>query len=202
MEFPTKQAEISVLANQMVKGYQRHFTDFPHVNFVWLMIAHAQYRGALNQQIETRASVKRATADRRQKLQVLVRTMKQCLKKSQVDTKNDPKKMALIGFGPQRNETPTSPPNCPRNLRAVTQSPDQVKLRWDKPETGGPVENYLIESRKRLNGTFGPWQLSETSYDPEITLPNQPTGVRLEFRVVSSSKAGKSLPSNVVAVVL
>ena len=86
--FPTKQAEISVLAVRMIDGYQDHASDFPHVNWILLMVKFAQYRVALRDQIAARAAVRSTVAARKAKLRVLVRTMKQCLKQSRVDTKD------------------------------------------------------------------------------------------------------------------
>jgi len=200
--FPTSEAQIVALADRMFKGYQRHPMDFPHVAFVFLIIASGKYRQARQKQIEARATERRAATDRRHKLHTLVRIMKECLKKACVDVADDPKKMSLLGYAVTDGTRSLEPPNCPRNLTAVCQENNKVKMHWDKPVKGGSLDNYLIERRAASEEMYGPviWQLVETIYDTQIELTDQPTSVTLEYRVVAANKSGKSNPSNVITV--
>ncbi len=48
----------------------------------------------------------------------------------------------------------------------------------------------------------GPWMLVKTSFEPEIILTDQPRVQTLEFGVIASNKAGHSVVSNSVAVMI
>jgi len=74
-----------------------------------------------------------------------------------------------------------------------------VFLDWKKPADGGAVAAYKIERRER---PAGPWTLVSMAIESEATLNNQERGKDWEYRVIATNKAGESVPSNTVAVVL
>lgn len=203
--FPTKENEIYALSARMLNGFQEHPVDFPSAKRWFLLLARLRYHTERRARVSTVSSLRLATKDKNEKLRQLKSVMKECLKKSQVDCYDDPKKLALIGWAATNGARSLEPPNCPRNLRTTGQANGTVKLSWDKPEngsTGGYVRNYLIQRRQRGPNGFTCWKLIETAYSPQIKLSKQPQAVTLEYRVLCSNKAGKSLPSNVVEVVL
>ncbi len=65
---------------------------------------------------------------------------------------------------------------------------------------GGAAAVYRIERRERVEGST--WMLIGMAVEPEATLNNQERGKALECRVIAANKAGESVPSNTVAMVL
>ncbi len=205
MKFPNIEAEIVALADAMIAGLTAHALDFPSVNPAGLTTALGDYRAAKQAQDDAHAQALIATDDKNDKLATMISTMKNDLKLSEVDTADDPEKLALIGWGPKADPTPIIPPNQPTNLAPLTEGAGTLTLKWDKPSngsTGGAVRNYLIQRRDKNNGEFGPWTLIDTRYEPELQLAAQPQGIQMEYRVVASNAASESNPSNVATVVL
>ena len=108
-----------------------------------------------------------------------------------------------IGESPASASTTIAVPfaksSSPRNLVTDTASQNgRVLLKWDIPEnTGGTgVSTYWIQYS--TNGTIWStnWVTSQTSY----TLSMPPKGATYSYRVMASTSAGMSDPSNVVAV--
>ena len=148
MKFPNREEEIYALSNRMFSGFQKHSVDFPHVMLGFLVVGRWRYRTARRDRVSAVSRLRLATKDKDEKLKQLKRIMKDCLRKSQVDTKGDPKKLNLIGWGPKTDPSPIIPPNQPANLTPVTEGAGTVTLKWDKPSngsTGGYVRNYLIQ---------------------------------------------------------
>jgi len=205
MKFPYAEPEVVALADAMVAGFTAHALDFPSVNPASLTTALGDYRAAKQLQDDARAQALIATDDKKDKLVDLVGTMKNDLKLSEVDTADDPEKLAQIGWGPKADPTPIIPPNQPTNLTPLAEGTGTLTLKWDKPSngsTGGAVRNYLIQRRDKNNGEFGSWTLIDTRYETELQLAAQPQGISMEYRVVASNSAGESNPSNVATVVL
>lgn len=90
-------------------------------------------------------------------------------------------------------------PEQPRTLEAAQQGDSWVFLDWKELIGGGAVAFYRIERRARPDGDWGE---AGSAIPNEYTLINQPKGVELEYRVVAVNRAGESLPSNAVTVVL
>nr|VFJ72159.1 MAG: hypothetical protein BECKFW1821C_GA0114237_103225 [Candidatus Kentron sp. FW] len=57
----------------------------------------------------------------------------------------------------------------------------------------GKAAAYRIQRRE---GDSETWLDAGMAMDTEVTLSNQPRGVRLEFRVVAVNRAGEGEPSN------
>ena len=200
MKFPNREEEIYAWSNRMFSGFQKHSADFPRI-----IIGRWRYRAARRERVSALSRLRLATKDKDEKLKQLKRVMKDCLRKSQVDAKGDPKKLNLIGCRARSEPSPIIPPNQPANLTPVTEGAGTVALSWDKPSngsTGGYVRNYLIQRRDKESGEFGPWSLLDTVYHEIAELSGQPQQTQMEYRVKASNAAGESLPSNVATVVL
>ena len=205
-EFPKNQVQIVALAHRMLDGYVLHQADFPSFSYFPL-------KGKLNafiyyqrHQAETKGALRVATKSKEEKFAILKRTMKDCLKKSEVDAAANPEKLALIGWGPRHSPQPIAAPSQPVNLRSIAESADTIRLQWLSPqaETGGPVRNYIVQRRQQPEGAgqFGEWSIVGTSLNNEITLTDQPRGIQLEYQVKAVNTGGISTPSNTVAIVL
>jgi len=202
--FPTTEAEVVALAENMIAGYNAHAADFPSVTVADLQTALAAYKTDRQSQENAQALARIATESKSQKLAALVALMKNDLKLSEVDVSSDPVKLSEIGWGPKNPPTPITPPEQPANLVPILEGPGCLTLKWDKPVGGGAVRNYLIERADQPagGGTPGPWTLITSVYETEIFLTGQPRGIEMYYRVKSSNTAGESLPSNIAAVVL
>lgn len=203
--FPTKENEIYALSARMLKGFQEHPADFPHINSGFFWTRRWQYRIRRRVHLNAVSRLRLATKDKNEKLKQLKSVMKDCLKKSRVDCHNDPKKLALIGWATDKQPSIMPPPGQPLNLRAISQARGTVTLKWDKSSNGsadGYVRNYLIQCREHKSDVAARWKLIDTVYDTQVSLTNQPCGVTLEYRVMASNAAGDSMQSNTVTVVL
>jgi hypothetical protein len=201
--FPKAENDIVALADAMAAGFAAHAADFPSVTPATLTAAITAYKTNRTAQEAASASARVATATKDDKLDTLTGIMRNCLKLSEVDTAAAPEKLAEIGWGPKADPQPTTAPGQPLALAAVLEGPGSLTLDWRKPLYGGAVRNYLIQRRDKLSsGEFGPWNMLLSVYTVEQYLQEQPRGIEMEYRIVSSNIAGQSEPSNTVAVVL
>jgi hypothetical protein len=190
----------------MEAGYIAHLADFPSNEWSLLKIKRLQYNTASNAQTEALAAAQVATETKDLKLADLEDTMRDELKKSEVDVGSDSEKLEYIGWGPKASPSPADPPGQPRNLDAAVQGAGTILLDWKAPArgSGGSVRTYVIERRDQPEGggEFGEWAQAGIALETEATLMNQPRGVQLEYRVKAINTGGQSPPSNTFAAVL
>ena len=154
-EFPTKEADILALVNQMRAGYQAHPAEFPHWSgpIVGAVNNYLAVRDAQNQAF---AAAKLAAKEKKAGLKRLVTAMKKKLLQCEVDAAGDPAILAYIGWGPRTQPQPVTAPSQPENFHPTAEGPGNVWLEWAKPVTGGAVRNYIIERRQQPAGSeFG-----------------------------------------------
>jgi len=203
--FPKRENDIIALADQMVAGFTAHAADFPSVTVADLTTALTAYKTQRQTQEAAEGQSQIATVTKEEKLDALITMMKSDLKISEVDTVSDPEKLYEIGWGPRNQPTPILPPGSPTELHPTAEGQGIIALVWNRPATngGGPVRNYIVERHdQQQGGTFGPWNLVQTTYNTEINLVDQPDNVRVEYRVKAVNPGGESMPSNTVSVVL
>jgi hypothetical protein len=128
--------------------------------------------------------------------------MKKCIKKSIVDTKANPEKLKLIGWGTINDSHRANIPNQPTDLQITAKDNAAVQLSWSRPAGRQRVLNYIIERRQQDGSSFSQWQAIANLFKTQITLTNQPTAVMLEYRVRAANNAGTSLFSNTVSIIL
>ena len=162
------------------------------------------YQNDKQNQTDASAQARIATETKGQKLDDLTDVMKNDLKLSEVDTTDDPTKLAEIGWGPKSPPQPLQAPGQPDNFHSTAEGQGTLWLEWDKPATGGAVRNYVIERRQQPagGGDFGIWTVVGSALNTEINLTDQPRGLQLEYRVIAANATGQSMPSNTAAVVL
>lgn len=201
--FPKKEADVVELAQLMAAGYTAYAADFPSVTPADLTTALTAYLNQRNTQESARSQAQIATVTKDEKLDALVELMKNDLKVSEVDVAADPEKLYEIGWGPKASPTPIPAPGSPTELHPIVEGQGAISMVWSAPLDGGPVRNYILERRQQnQDGTFSAWLLVQTTYNPEVSLTDQPDSVRVEYRVKASNAAGESMPSNTVSVVL
>ncbi len=198
MDFPTSEAKIKRLCDTILDGLFWHQPDFPHVIRIRLTSARMLYTVARKKFINGQSQLRIATKAKNKKLSELAKIMRNCLKKSEVDTAANPEKLKLIGWAPKDKPNPPEVPSQPLNLRMTAKENQTVRLEWERPDDDSRIRNYIIERRQQS----GDWQPVGVSYRTEMNLANQPVKVILEYRVKAVNIAGESMPSNTVSVVL
>ncbi|GAG57730.1 unnamed protein product, partial [marine sediment metagenome] len=182
--FPKKEDDILTLIDRMIAGRIAHPGDFPHLSVVGLTAKRQGYIMTRDAQADAYAAAKLATEDKLAALKSLQKTMKKKLKQSEVDLAGDPEKLRYIGWGPRTEPQPVEAPTAPRNLHSIAEGQGMLWLAWDKPASGGPARNYIIERREQLEtgSEFGMWSLAGSALNNEINLKGQPRGVQAEYR--------------------
>jgi len=214
--YPRTQGRISALVESMIAGYGEHPGDFPGADVAALTTARDQYEAASDALLEAQAAAKIAAAQKAEKLRQLQAVTRCELKKSQVDTADDPVKLGFIGWGPKAEAQSMQAPSAPGNLKITAQGiggEDNNKgilhLSWRKSafKRARFVRYYSVQRRHvQSNGDgqapVSTWCHIASAINNEITLKNEPTGSRLEYRVRAVNTGGESPSSNSVAVVL
>lgn len=189
----------------MIAGYTAYPAVFPHANVAALENA---LNDAHNQVIVQQcflADARIATEAKEEAFDALVAEMKRQLKRSEVDTKDNPTALTLIGWDAKAESNAVRKPGQPRNLEATQQGPGVVYLDWKAPVPGkgGAVRSYIVLRREQPPGhPFTDWAQAGLALETESTLTNQPKFIQLEYRIIAVNGSGVSVPSNVAAVVL
>ena len=119
--YPTTQAEIFGLVESMIAGYSKHPDDFPSVDIASLQNARDQYQTASAALTVAQAAAKQAANKKAEKLKQLQTITKAQLKRSQVDTMDNPRKLCFIGWGPKAKPQSMQAPRPPANLKIISQ---------------------------------------------------------------------------------
>jgi hypothetical protein len=206
--FPKNETEVVTLANSMVAGYTANPADFPSIDpLVELAALQAALTGFQGDKIAQEAAQSQsqiATVTKATALDALAELMKNDLKLSEVDTAADPTRLTEIGWGPRQQPQPVVAPGQSIDLHSRAEGQGTLWLEWDRPASGGPVRNYIIERRQQPEGggEFGEWEIVGTSLNNDINLIAQPRGIQMEYWVKAVNTGGESMPSNTSAVVL
>ncbi len=214
--YPRTQPEVSALVESMIAGYSEHPGDFPSADVAALQTARDQYHSASEALLQAQAAANIAAAQKAEKLELLQAITRQELKKSQVDTIDEPEKLGFIGWGPKAELQSMQAPSPPGNLKIISQGiggedNDEgiLHLSWTKSafKRARFVRFYSIQRRQiQSNGEgvapFGSWCHIASVINNEIALKNEPTGSRLEYKVRAVNKGGESSATNTVSVVL
>jgi len=202
MDFPTAESDILALTKRMLDGYLWHGGDFPHVTRVRLVIKRDSFTVARKNLRQAQANLRIQAKAAEKKLSELVKLMRNCLQKSEVDVAGNPEKLKQIGWGPRANPQPAQAPGQPADLQITAQENQTVKLQWERPADDQRVRNYIIERRQPNGDGIGDWPMIQISYSTQATMRNQPLGIQLEYRVRAANTAGTGPFSNTVSVLL
>jgi hypothetical protein len=199
--FPSKEAEVFALAQQMMSGLAANVAVYPSppVTVAELGAAFGGYMTANNAATAAQAAAEQATAAKDDALQTLADGMRADLRYAENTVNFDDDQLKLIGWGGRRARTSLEAPGQARTLEAPRQGDGWVFLDWKEPVDGGKVAAYKIERRERPSG---PWTDVGLAIESEITLSNQERGKEWEYRVIAVNKVGEGTPSNTVMVVL
>jgi len=190
--FPSKEAEVFALAQEMLTGLGANAAVYPSppVSVADLGAALSAFVTAKNAATAAQAAAEQATATKDEALQTLVDDMKADLRYAENTVDFDDDKLKLIGWGGRKAKT---------SLEAPRQGEGWIFLDWKAPTDGGKVAAYKIQRRERPSG---PWTDAGMAIESEITLSDQERGKEWEYRVIAVNKAGEGQPSNTVMAVL
>lgn len=203
-QFPKKEMDIYTLATQMITGYTAYPAIFPRADVAALENALNDAHNQVTVQQCFLADARIATKAKEEAFDTLVAEMKIQLKRSEVETRDNPTALTLIGWDDKAESKGVRKPGQPRNLEATQQGPGVVNLDWKAPAPGkgGAVRSYIILRREHALGQpFTEWSQAGLALENEITLTNQPRFIQLEYRIIAVNASGVSVPSNVAAVV-
>jgi len=199
--FPTKEAEITELAERLYRGLLDNNAVFPAppVHPMVVRTRKLTYQSRHNTFMAAHAAAESAIADKDAALEELIEALKSDLRYAETVVNFDDDKLKLIGWSGKETPTALALPGEVRQLEAPKQGDGWVFLDWKQPAEGGRVSAYKVQRRERPAGA---WQDVATAIETEATLVAQPKGIELEYRVIAVNKAGEGQPSNTVMVVL
>ncbi len=205
--FPSKEAEVLVLAQELTTGLTANAATFPSPPVVpdappptpSLTLMTSEYTTARDAAVAAAAAAEQATTTKDEALQALVDAMKDDLRYAENTVDFDDDKLKLLGWGGRKARTSLEIPGQARTLEAPRQGEGWVFLDWKEPIDGGKPAAYKIQRRER---PAGPWADATLAIESEITLTDQTRGTEWEYRVIAVNKAGEGVPSNTVMAVL
>lgn len=200
--FPISDSELIELAEEMIAGLQENpFFPSPPVSSSDLRNRLDAFKGFINTQVATHAAAEQATDEKAVGRELLAAEMKADLRYAEYAAAGDDSKLNMLGWGGRSPRTPINVPGQPLNFQMVRSGPGEATATWERPIEGGSVACYIIELHV-LGEEGAHWVTVGTFVGIEATLTNQEHGKELEFRVIALNRAGESLSSNSVTVVL
>lgn len=206
--FPRREADILGLAEDVSIGLKTSPDVFPEPPFgddqlKPLIADYFETKNAIN---SAEAALKSELKRKDNALKALVLGLKRDLSYAEMVTDDSPDKLKLLGWNKRKARLPLPVPGSPLDLTVVYQSESgSIRLVWKKPPSGSrkTIRQYVVERRdQQPGGSMGPWNMVDVAPYPEIDLDNQPSGIRLEYRVLAQNYSGLSYPSNTAVVVL
>ncbi len=200
-QFPRREADISVLADEIARGLASYTDIFPAPPVApdTLETSLAGYSDARKQAIAATAAAEQATKKKGEALERLVGQMKADLRYAEAVSEGDNDKLRLVGWGARRPKRPLQPPGQVARLEILHEGPGWIALDWDAPPEGGKVAAYKVQ-RSQLGKDQ--WETAGMSIETAITLKEQERGVEWEYHVIAFNRAGQGRESNVVTAVL
>lgn len=199
--FPLREAEISLLADEMIAGFADNPAVYPilPVAIVELTTSKNEFIAAKNGVVAAKAAYETALAVKDAAKETLTVQMKDDIRYAENTVHFDDVKLKLIGWGAKRVSVSLTAPGQTLELTVPMQGDGSVMLAWKAPIDGGDVAAYQVMRRPRAEGA---WEDVATAVIPEATLTAQPKGVELEYQIIAVNKAGQGPPSNTQMVVL
>nr|VFK51665.1 MAG: Fibronectin type III domain-containing protein [Candidatus Kentron sp. TC] len=201
MRFPKAEPKIVSLIHEIIAGLEAHPDLFPNppVSAEDLRKQFNTYLKSADTANQKQAEAKHAVEEKNHDLDAAVESGKMILRYAETTTHSDDAALNYLGWGAHREPSRLKSPGQTRHLEAPRQGDGWIALDWKQPDEGGKAAAYKIQRRE---GDSETWLDAGMAMDTEVTLTNQPRGVRLEFRVVAVNKAGEGEPSNGVLATL
>ncbi len=200
-KFPIREADIKVLAQNIVTGLTDNAATYPAppVTAVALQAVLDSFITLGDECVAARGAAEQTTVTKDAGAEELTDDMKAILRYAEDTVNYDDAQLTLLGWGGKAAPTALEAPGQARTLEIVSQGEGWVTLDWKSPADGGAVASYKIERRER---PAGPWTIISLAMDSEATLNNQERAKDWEYRVIAVNKAGEGIPSNTVDAVV
>jgi hypothetical protein len=201
-KFPQTDSELRALAQKVIAGLKENqFFPSPPVSSSDLQNRLDEFDSLSDTQVANYAIAEQSTDSKAVGRDSLAAELKANLRYAEYAAAGDDAKLSMLGWGTRPPQTPITVPGQPLKLQIVRSGPGEAKATWGRPIEGGPAACYIIKMRVS-GGEGGSWISVGTFFGVKATLINLERGKELEFCGVALNKAGESLPSNSVTVVL
>jgi len=201
-KFPAGEAEILALGQKMSAGFAAHTDVYPAplVDMKDFDAAMATCVTARDAVMEANAQAKRAVEAKDKVMATFVQMMKTNLRYAENAVNFDNGDLELIGWRGRRSGGHSlTAPGQTRELTSPNRGGGWIDLGWKAPIDGGKVAAYKVQRREEDSES---WLDVGVTTETMIRVSGQPSGKRLEFRVVALNKAGDGEASNGVLAVL
>lgn len=199
--FPKKESEIIALTQKLAGGLGDETLSAENVpvSKTELETMLGEYRSHIATINESRARLSQGKKDKNRKLKQIAKAVKADLRYLEIITDGNNAALSRYGWGARRKKHRLGVPEQPRYLEIIKQNAGTFTLDWKPPVGGGKPSAYKVQ--RMLEGETA-WQDIATALKTEIELIGQPRKITLMFRIVAINRAGESLPSNTVSLVL
>jgi hypothetical protein len=196
-KFPSRELEITRLAEDVAKGLRANGDAFPAppVSPEAIDQALEDYNTARDAAIAASAHAADGTKAKEKALDALAELVKTDLRYAETTTSLDAAKLRLLGWGGRRARSANEVPGQVITLEVIKEGKTWIQLGWKEPFDGGKVGAYTVQRRNRSGGE---WSVVGSSMQTGITLDDQDGGVECEYRVIAVNKAGEGPASNIV----
>ncbi len=200
MKFPKEKAQVLALSHTVSNGLTANAGTFPQppVKPGDIDTAMTNYDAKSTEIVAAEAVVKQLYEEREVFYEEITDGTTRNLRYVEAIAGGDAGTLALVGWGNPSARTPLQPPGQPRVLEIIGQGDAWVQIDWKEPIDGGKVASYVV--RRSENG--GDFVDAKTETASESILLNQPTGKKLAYQVVAINRAGESVASNTISLVL
>ena len=199
--FPTRENDVTVLAEDMIEGLSQHGDTFPSPpsgpDEVRELLE--LYKSAREAAAAAEGAARDAHDAKDQALSDLSDKMKANLRYAEITVGQDEGRLNLIGWGPRRTPSSLQAPGRARDLEVVRSGKGWIYLDWKQPVDGGQPAAYKVQCSHPEDGQ---WRDVGTAIETELLLSNQERGVDLHYHVIAMNRTGQAEPSNIVRVVL
>jgi hypothetical protein len=199
--FPSREAEVAVLAAEIINGLTESADDFPAppLGSAELQASLDAFRATHDAAVTAQAAAAEAFDVKDEALEHLSDQMRLVLHYAENTVKNDEVKLRALGWDVRKTAVAPQPPGPARALEVKREGPGWVYLDWKRPSEGGLVGGYHVQV---AHSEGGEWKDITMCFDTMAVLTEQERGVDLIFRVVTFNKIGKGLASNTVTALL
>lgn len=201
MQFPRDKANALIKTHEVNEGFKANTATFPNPpNKTEDMDADFTAREAKQAEIVAAKAVLTGLEDEEDEIyQRIIRKSKRNINYGESVADGNEATLALIAWGNPKARTPMQPPGQPRVLEIIGQGDGWLQADWKEPVDGGKVASYTMQ-RSGDGGTK--WEDAGTFTASEAILLNQPKGEKLIYQVIAQNKAGVSMASNTISLVL
>jgi len=167
--FPTREADVAILANRLISGLRENADDFPappHAADQLEATADA-YEESSDAAVSAQGAATEAVDVKAAALQKLTEQMKAVLRYAEDAVKYDNGKLKNLGWNGRKARSELDVPGQARILEAKREGPGWVYLGWKTPVEGGRVAAYHIQCQREGQKE---WQEVTTCYERMMVL--------------------------------